>query len=283
MSTTPNSLSGWRPPQWSTPAMIAITVPAGYTTTVPNNTPVPVDSNGVGIISTKKTAPTSYVFDAVLSLDHEQTLTKTKHPVQTGAAVSSHAYIEPASLVMYVLMSDVVPQFSASNQTVAPYIQQWTGNPSKSVSAFQQVLALQAARIPLTVTTRLRNYTNMLILRVSPHEDNKSITGARFRIEFEQLFIANTQANPISARPNDTQSTGLGAVNVQPPPASIPTQFSTTDIPSTKEPGAANGLSAAQNANLYTWLGANPQGVNVPGAGDYSSVNTNSLQQLPSP
>lgn len=304
--TIQGSSGGWRPPQWSKPAMVSVTVPAGYTTSSPINVPVTnVDANGVSLLSVKPTAATSYVFDAVLSLDHDQTLTKTHHPVQTGASVSSHAYIEPAQLVLYVLMSDVAQQYVAANQITAPYVQQWTGNPSKSVSAYLQILALQSARIPLTVTTRLRTYSNMLILRVSPHEDSKTITGVRFRVEFEQLFIANTQANPISARPNDTDATGLGAVNTQPPTAAINSQFGvhsfapgpdgpSPDVPLppdlnngtipvvengvpgylTPQPGSTPDLFAPQYPNSVTQI-------NVPGAGTFSSVNTNNLQQLP--
>jgi hypothetical protein len=280
--------------------MISITVPAGYTTDTPGNTPVSVDSSGVGLVSAQATAATSYVFDAVLAAEHEQSITKTNHPVQTGASVSSHAYIEPARLTLYVLMSDVVPQYASSNQTSAPYIQQWTGNPSKSVAAYQQMLALQAARIPLTITTRLRTYYNMLPLRISPREDEKTITGARFRVEFEQLFIANIQANPISVRPNDTQSTGLGTVSPAPVPAAVQNQFSVQPFgpggpnPSPPLPPDLNNGSTPVVDNgvpgyLYnTQPGLPPMfvpqypnsvtAVDVPGAGSYSSSNYNTLQ-----
>jgi hypothetical protein len=246
----------WKPPQWSKPAMVLVTVPAGSTTTVPPPSDVP-SVNGVYTISTTATAATSYVFDAVLALEHDQTLTKTHHPVQTGAAVSSHAYIEPAQLILYVLMSDVSASYTTGgNQTTAPYIQAWTGNSSKSVSAYQQMLKLQTLRIPLTVTTRLRTYTNMLIMKVSPREDDKTITGARFRLEFEQIFVANTQVNPVSARANDTQSTGLGTVNPSPVPSTTSTQFS---VPSSATTNSLSGASTATD-------------VSVPGAGIYSSV-----------
>jgi len=281
--------------------MISITVPAGYTTDTPNNTPVNVDSSGVGLINTQPTAATSYVFDAVLSAEHEQALTKTNHPVQTGASVSSHAYIEPAQLVLYVLMSDVTPQYASSNQSAPPYMQQWTGNPSKSVAAYQQMLALQAARIPLTVTTRLRTYNNMLILKISPREDEKTITGARFRVEFEQVFVANIQLNPLSARPNDTQTTGLGAVNPTPVPVSVQNQFGVMpfgpggpnpdpplppDLNNGSTPVVDNGIPGylynTQPGFPPTFVPQYPNSVtavDVPGAGDYSSSNYNSLQQ----
>lgn len=303
MSTTPVAVASgaWRPPQWNKPAMISITVPPGYSTSAVGATD-PI--TGQFTLNTTTQAAVSYVFDAVLSLEHDQSLTKTRHPVQTGASITSHAYLEPASLVMYVLMSDVVGQYVASNQTSAPFIQQFSGNPSKSVSAYQQMLTLQKARVPLTVVTRLRTYSNMLIDKVSPHEDSKSSTGARFRLEFGQIFIASTQITPNSERPNDTNSTGLGAVNTQPVPSAVDSQFgvhafvpgngATSEVPIPPElnngtiPVVQNGvpgyLTAQPDANGNFFVPQYPNSVtavDVPGAGAYSSVNTNSLQQIP--
>jgi hypothetical protein len=262
--------------------MVTVTVPAGYTTSsqtnTPLNTPIQANSNGVGVISVSRsntlTPPLTYVFDAVLALEHEQSLTKTRHPVQAGAAVSSHAYIEPASLVLYVLMSDVTPSYVAASQASAPYIQAWSGSSSKSVAAYQTMLRLQSQRVPLVVTTRLRTYYNMLVSCLTPREDVSTIKGARFRVQLEQVFIAGTQIAPISARPNDTASTGLGSVGTQPPSNTVNSQFAVAN---------ATGDPSQPTLNFQNWLAANPAGVNVPGAGPWSSSNTNSLQQMPSP
>lgn len=293
----------WRPPQWQKPAMVSVTVPAGYSPPQSADAVDPVTNTYT--LSTTKTAPTSYVFDAVLSLDHEQVLTKTRHPVQTSASITSHAFLEPATLVMYVLMSDAAAQFVASSQRTPPYVTQFTGNTSKSVSAYQQMLSLQAARTPLTVTTRLRTYNNMLISRISPHEDNRTITGARFRLEFEQIFIATTQIVPSSSRPNDTESTGLGAINTQVIPASVETQFGVHSYTSGPDgpslvvplpPELHNGsIPVVENGVpgylIPTTLGFPPtfapqfpdsvSKINVPGAGDWSSVNVSALKQIP--
>lgn len=279
--------------------MISITVPAGVSSA--SDSTATTNAAGVYTLSTTVSAQQTYVFDAVLGLEHEQALTKTHHPVQTGASVSSHAYIEPARLVMYVLMSDVVGQYVASNQTSAPYVQSWAGNKSKSVAAYQQMLKLQALRTPLTVTTRLRTYSSMLILRVAPQEDARTITGARFRLEFEQLFVANTQANPSSVRPNDTDSTGLGAVNTQPPTTTIDNQYGvdaygTSGSAAVLPPDLNNGTTPAisdgipgylsQPSGPYgivTFTPENPNSItatNVPGAGNYSSFNTSNLPAL---
>ncbi len=291
----PNS---WRPPQWDKAASISITVPAGYSSSLVNNTPVPVDANGVGFISTRSTSAATYVFDAVLAIEHEQTLTKTNHPVQTGASISTHAYIEPARVVFYVLMSDVTPQYVASNQTSAPYVRQWDGDASKSVSAYKQMVALQAARVPLTVTTRLTTYTNMLIMKLEPREDEKTTTSVRFRVEFGQVFLATTQATPLSDRPNDTQTTGLGSVSASPTPAAVDTQFKVhafapnvggtgaTPLPPDLNNGTIPAIQNGVPGYITASGGFAPQYPNwvdatdVPGAGTYSSVGTVNLPQL---
>lgn len=200
------------------------------------------------------TATTTYVFDAVLELDHDQRLEKTHHPVQTGADISSHAYLMPARVTLNIGMSDAMDSYghSTANSTATgeSIITPWVGDASKSVSAYQTVLGIQAARQPVTVTTRLRTYTNMIITSVAPREDSRTIAGLRMRIEFEQIFTA-TATTSVSARTNDTQSTGLGTVSTTPPSASVENQFNT------------------DNADITP--------ISTPGAGNYSSVNTTSL------
>jgi Dit-like phage tail protein len=254
--------------------MVSITVPSQPA--VNNAQTVQADPNVPGgyVLQNVSVGPTTYVFDAVLDLEHEQRIEKTHHPVQTGADLSSHAYLMPAKLTMFVGMSDAMQAYSAgANPAQSPYITSFSGNPSKSVAAYQQMLSLQAARVPLIVTTRLRTYKNMIIVSVGPREDAKTITGLRMRIEFEQIFTATTADVANSARSNSTDSTGLGAVNAQTPSTTTVSQFNVTAIAQT----------VTLTSTLLGYLRSHPQGVNVPGAGTYSSVNTNNLQQLPAP
>ena len=256
----------YRPPQWTGPAMVSITV-------VPQTQATTTATDSAGNITTtiNGTATTTYVFDAVLGLDHDQRLEKTHHPVQTGADISSHAYLMPARLMLEVGMSDVMDSYahSAANSvaTGSSIITPWVGSASKSVSAYHTILSLQQSRQPLTVTTRLRTYTNMVILAVTPREDFKTITGLRMRVEFEQIFTASTTTTPVSARSNDTGTTGLGTVCPSPVPTVTQQQFQQPQaapstpyaLPSTL-PGTLGGLSGT---NYLT---------DVPGASGYSSV-----------
>jgi hypothetical protein len=232
-------------------------------------------TGGVPTFSGSGSTQTTYVFDAVLELEHEQRLEKTHHPVQTGADISSHAYLMPARLVMFVGMSDAMDAYSngqnnansadnASPSTVTPF----TGaSSSKSVNAYQTMIALQAARQPLTVTTRLRTYTNMMVVGVSPHEDHKTITGLRMRVEFEQIFLASTMAGAtmasqpaVSARPDTAVASGLGQVSTSAVPKVTQQQFQVPQM----APATAYSLPANDLGTDYL--------VNVPGAGNYSSV-----------
>lgn len=234
--------------------MVSITVPPAQTST---NT-----VNNEGVLSTTTTGQTTYVFDAVLSLEHEQRLELTRHPIQTGADISSHAYLMPASLVLYIGMSDAMDSYANDQSaTTSPYYTPFTGSDSKSVSAYLQLLSLQASRVPLTVTTRLRTYNNMLIAAIRPIEDHKTIAGLRARVEFQEIRTASISNQPVSARPSDTQNTGLGDVGAQPPSASTTNQFN---------------LQKATQDFLNSPIVAI-------GAGYWSSVNTNSLSQLPPP
>jgi len=249
----------WTPPQWSKPPKVLITT---TTTNGPQIAAPIAGANNSPIAAQIVSGIVAYMFDAVLDLEHEQTLTKTVHPVQTNAAVNTHAYLNPAQLVLYVLMSDVSGSYAGGvSQSTSPYIQAWTGNPSKSVSAYLQMINLQSARALLTVTTRLRTYSNMLITKVSPREDYKSINAARFRVEFEQVILVTTQAAPVSARPNDTATTGLGAVNPSPPSNTVSNQF---------------GVPAASTTNKLSPLPPLPTpvptAVNIPGAGTFTST-----------
>ena len=265
----------YRPPQWSSgPAMVSITqVP----TQNQNSGFAMVD--GVPTLGGSGSTQTTYVFDAVLELEHDQRLEKTRHPVQTGAAVSSHAYLLPARVAMYIGMSDAMDAYSngqnntnsagsASPDTVSPF----TGaSSSKSVNAYQTMISLQAARQPLTVTTRLRTYTNMMIVGVSPREDYKTITGLRMRVEFEQIFMASTVAGgstvaaqpAITARPDTALPAGLGQVNPSVVPSITQKQFQYPQ----GSGGAGQPYISSTGEKFYY-----PTTASVPGAGSYSSV-----------
>lgn len=158
---------GYRPPQWlgsgTSPAQLALC----------------------------KTNIGGLFFDAVISVSTEHTATITSHPVQLGANISDHMYLEPISITMEIAMSDAMDSMVYG---------QWKGGYTKSVSAYRMLCDLQARRIPITVLTRLNQYPDMVIESISVNDDYKSLYGLRATVSLKQVFVAEATTDTVSAR-----------------------------------------------------------------------------------
>jgi hypothetical protein len=153
-----------------------------------------------------KTNIAGYFFDAILRMDHTSSLTITEHPVETGAAISDHAFVNPAVLVMEIGMSDVVKSLVNG---------QFEDGWSRSTKAFEVLQKLQKDREPLQVVTRLKKYDNMLIETIAVPDDNTTLFGLRATVTMREVFVAQVKTEKISARPQVTDSTNRGHLQVQ--------------------------------------------------------------------
>lgn len=246
----------FRPPQWNVglPAQTMITIPAQYVQSQNSQ------QSSVGAVTTSNppsstppnAVPQYLVFDAVLRVNHSQRAIPTEHPIQDNANASDHIILKPAHLMFDVLMTDVLPAYAPG---------QWVGNASKSIACFQTLCNLRDSRIPLTVTTRLKTYTNMFIVDVIPEDTVKTMHGFRGTVEFQQLFLFSVATQTVSARLQTTGSTSIGQTNPTPVPAGVVTQ---NELPSSST-GADS--STDYQARFGTMIGA----------GNWSSNNTGGL------
>jgi hypothetical protein len=244
MSSTGNALAavsptnqGWRPPQWSGAAQNTGTASqaAAFTMTVSNTN---AGSTGTSATATSTTAPSSgasgststpastttvYVFDSPLNIEYNENVEITKNPVQTGAALSDHAYTIPPTITLEFKMSDAMQSFTAG---------QWATTASRSVSCWQTMETLKNAKQPVSIATRLNTYMNMMIKSLWSKDERDTRYGLRCRITFEQILTAqitntnNSLSFPSSSGNNTTvpQATGsntLGQTQTQPAPASV--------------------------------------------------------------
>lgn len=159
-----------------------------------------------------KTNVAGYFFDAFLRVDHTSKLNITSHPVETGANISDHAFLEPAELVIEIGMSDTAKSLVNG---------QFSDGKSRSVTAFQVLKELQAQRIPLQIHTRLNTYKNMLIETISVPDDYRTLYGLKATVTFREVLIASTKTVKLSARPQVTDSTNMGNVEPVDPNQSI--------------------------------------------------------------
>lgn len=217
-------LGPWRPPQWSRGIfsnqnqVYSLTVPAQGTGSsariVSDNGIVAADSSTSPTIK-GATASITYFFDAILRAEHRQELRKTEHPIQSGASIVDHAYLLPARVTLEIGMSDCMARHVAG---------QFTSSSSKSISAFQTLLDLQASRLPLVLNTRLASYANMLIESISAVENRETQFALKASVTLSQIIVANLATNTVSARPDSTDLTNEGTKQG----VTMPSGFDTT-------------------------------------------------------
>jgi len=146
-------------------------------------------------------------FDAFLRLEHTSSLTITEHPVEIGAAVTDHAYLNPAILVMEIGMSDVSASLVEG---------QFEGGWSRSARAFEILQEMQRNRVPVQVVTRLKTYQNMLIETIAVPDDHTTLYGLRATVTLREVFMAQTKTVKVSANPHVTDTTPMGELPVKP-------------------------------------------------------------------
>ncbi|UUZ80632.1 hypothetical protein LJK88_20505 [Paenibacillus sp. P26] len=139
-----------------------------------------------------KTNVGGWFFDAWISMEHSSKLTITDHPVQTGAAISDHAFLQPRSLSMEIGMSDVATSFIPG---------QFDGDWSRSVAAYKVILELQRLRIPVQILTRLGLLENMLIESITAPDDYTTLNGLKVQVTFRQIMVATVKTVKVSSRP----------------------------------------------------------------------------------
>lgn len=139
-----------------------------------------------------KTNIGGYFFDAVFSVDTEHSLTVTQHPVQTGANISDHAFVNPIRMTMQIGVSDAMAYRVGAN---------YGGDGgTKSVQAYRLLCKLQELRIPMQVVTRLNTYQNMLIESIDVSDDVSTLCALKATVNLVQVLVVNVGTEKVSAR-----------------------------------------------------------------------------------
>ncbi len=156
--------------------------------------PTAVSSRSIGSIKANVTFEES----------HEDTLTVTDHPVEQGATISDHAFLNPVTVEIYIGFTPPGAFAAALNLLTTggvPYLNQ----------IYQNVLALQKNRVLNVIMTGKRLYTNMIIERISVQTDIDTENVLKLRLSCRQIIIVQTQAttipsNSVMANPAKTGS-----------------------------------------------------------------------------
>lgn len=137
--------------------------------------------------------------DVTIEEHHSDRLIITEHPVETGAAISDHAFRSPSEVVMKI-------GFSNSTARTEGWVQE----------AYQTLLSLQQARQLIDVITGKRPYTSMLIDTLEVQTDEGSEWALFVTVALREIIIVSTQQSgaggatgisPVAANQNFPQVT----------------------------------------------------------------------------
>lgn len=143
-------------------------------------------------------------FDAMVAEVHETTATVTSHPVERGANVGDHVRAQPRRLQLEAFVSDEpidVPESHMDGVTgsVQPLdfdglggaqVLQFSAPFRRTRAVYEELDGLSVNGVVLKIETPLRDYENVVLLRVSSPRTVRG--GISFRIDVEQVRIAET-------------------------------------------------------------------------------------------
>lgn len=135
--------------------------------------------------------------DSVTLEEHNSSLTKTQNPIEAGADITDHSYIEPSSLTIRGIVTDTPLGAAAIGQLIDSisgiFGSTTTDSQTRSQQAFSALEALKNAREPIEVSTKLKVYSNMLITNISVPQDKDTSRAAFLTIDLEEVFITSSQ------------------------------------------------------------------------------------------
>lgn len=143
----------------------------------------------------------------VISEKHSDTLEITEHPVETGAPVSDHAYKRPSEVVMEVGFS--------GGGSLLDFIDTSSLGLTFGLSpreTYQQILDLQASRIPFDVVTGKRLYSNMLIRAIEVTTDRTSENVLMAVLTLREVIITQTQQITVADKADMKEGANTSAV-----------------------------------------------------------------------
>ncbi len=130
--------------------------------------------------------------NVVLEESHTDELTITNHPVERGASITDHAFKNPSQVTVHYGFGQSGALLSALSGASDP----------KTV--YQQLLDIQASRIPFDLVTGKRSYSNMLIATLSETTDLQSENVLIVTATMREILIVDTSV--VTLAPADAQA-----------------------------------------------------------------------------
>lgn len=139
----------------------------------------------------------------VVSEDTTDTLTITKQPVQQGASITDHSYLEP-------VIFNSTAYFKDNSLSLAGIINSFTSPSTGLAKIYKTLLDLQSQRTPFTIVTPKRIYTNMLLSTLRQTTDVRTENCLAVSMSFQQVIIVSVTTTNVP-RTNQKNPGATGA------------------------------------------------------------------------
>jgi hypothetical protein len=155
-----------------------------------------------------------YLFDAWLRLHHNSSLTITSHPVQTGATISDHSFVNPLRFFFEVGITDVARPATVEGGKVI------TESPTRVRNAYEVLRELQDTRKPLYLVSKYGFFENILIESIDIPDDWQTQNAIKAMVNLTQIIMADVVTRKVSGLPQTTDQTNRGQLAGRPVPGS---------------------------------------------------------------
>ena len=153
-----------------------------------------------------KTNIGGYFFDGFVDVEHSSSLNITSNPVETGVSIVDHAFLEPRTVSMTILVSDV-------HQSLVPG--QFNEGWARHTSAWKTLKQIQADRIPVSVFTKLGLYDNMLIQSLSAEDTAQTMNTLKATVRLVEVPVATLKTVRVTLADQTVLDSELGKVALQ--------------------------------------------------------------------
>lgn len=153
---------------------------------------------------------------------YHDALQVTEHPVEAGASITDHSFKRPSELLLRCGWSNsslsalasiakgILSGFSNAKDTFVE------GSNFKSDyvgGIYSQLVRLQHDRQPLTITTGLRIYDNMLLAGIGVTRDQRTSQILLVEAQFREVILVSTQSTTLPSK--DDQANPESTAEVQ--------------------------------------------------------------------
>jgi hypothetical protein len=122
--------------------------------------------------------------DVCISESHETQCDITENPVEIGSTITDHVQVKPATLTIEGLVSDTPINYLTGVRNIF--------SDTLSKKTYEELVAIQKARQPISVITGLKQYANMILKTLSVPRNADTGKALRFNATFQEILIVES-------------------------------------------------------------------------------------------